>query len=106
MGIVYGPGGFVLRFGVGDHDLRRFQGVGREMTHRRETIDRRTSITPIKVKTYLKIRHGARTGHVGSFFWTTTAKARRVLLRMEADGIVRRNERYSAVNDIYWEVVT
>lgn len=63
-------------------------------------------INPVKIITYLKIRQGARTGHVASFFGITTDHARQHMTRMERLGHVRRSERYSAVNDIYWEAVT
>ena len=46
---------------------------------------------------------GARTWHVARKVGTTTATARRRLAVLEAAGKVRRNERYTATNDIYWE---
>lgn len=34
----------------------------------------------------------------------TTDQARRILLALERKAVVERHERYSAVNDIYWQI--
>jgi DNA-binding IclR family transcriptional regulator len=45
---------------------------------------------------------GARTFHIAHYLDMTTPKARRLMLGLERAGKVRRSERYSAVNDIFW----
>lgn len=53
---------------------------------------------------YLAEYDGGRThkiaGHIGA---VTTAEVRRRLLSLERAGLVRRSERYSACNCIFWE---
>lgn len=52
-------------------------------------------------------------GKVGTRTWRlsrrhncSTTYMRRQLIRLEKSGKVKRNERYTAVNDIFWEIVT
>jgi hypothetical protein len=67
--------------------------------------DRGVRITRV-VTEFLKTgRGGLRTFHVAECLKIKTATARRWLREAEAAGKIRRSERYSAVNDIYWELV-
>ncbi len=52
---------------------------------------------------YLEKAKVVRTFTVAHVLDIPTPKARRLLMRLERDGIVRRNTRYSAVNDIAWD---
>lgn len=62
-------------------------------------------MTDDEVYALAKLREydGLRTHNLAGMMGDATAKVRRMLMRMEVAGQVRRNQRYSTVNDIYWE---
>lgn len=55
---------------------------------------------------YLKAGVAGRTYHVAWHLAIKTPSARRLLQRLEKRGEVKRSERYSAVNDIFWVLST
>lgn len=66
----------------------------------RVTNERRDAIVA-----YLRERGGARTYYVVNKMNIITQTARRDLDALERDGRVKRSDRYSAVNCIYWIAV-
>lgn len=56
----------------------------------------------IFIRAYLTKSGGARTWQLARRLGCPTPLVRRVMLRLERQGVVKRHERYSADNDIYW----
>lgn len=53
---------------------------------------------------YLRDYGGLRTPRLAGLMFSTTGRVRKALLKLESDGVVERNEHYSASNSTYWQV--